>query len=167
MNNIIGIGLPRTGTASLSQALIRLGKSSQHYCILNDSHKMSAASNPDTALSSAFVDNSYYRIYKSVLFDDKFENTLFILTTRNLIDWQKSMSKFKVVDNIPNVNDYEKDIKRVFKQAGKEKQLLIINIFDDPNSFKLVADFIGIEHDNTTFPHVNKEKLELQQGDGI
>ena len=79
------------------------------------------------------------------------------------MDWGRSMSKFQLVDNMPNVNDYEKDIKKIFKQAGKENQLLIINIFEDPNSFKQVADFIGVEHSNITFPHINNKKLELQQ----
>ena len=169
MNNIIGIGLPRTGTASLSRALMLLGKRSRHYCILNDNPRT-----PSVKCNSVYVDNSFYRIYKSVLFDNEFQNSLFILTTRNLINWERSMSKFKLVDNMPNVSNYEKDIKKVFKKAGKENQLLIIDIFEDPISFKRVADFIGVEHSNITFPHINKEKsdtndvkcfhwLELQQ----
>ena len=158
MNNIIGIGLPRTGTASLSRALMLLGKKSRHYCILNDSPRP-----PSVKYNSVYVDNSFYQKYTSVLFDKEFQDTLFILTTRNLMDWGRSMSKFQLVDNIPNVNDYEKDIKKLFKQAGKEKQLLIIDIFEDPNSFKRLANFIGVEHDNITFPHINNQNLELQQ----
>lgn len=165
MNNIIGIGLPRTGTASLSRALMLLGKRSRHYCILNDRPTQPSRkwAYDEVTAKAVHVDNSFYRIYKSVLFDKEFQNTLFILTTRNLMDWGRSMSKFKLVDNIPTVNDYEKDIKKIFKQAGKENQLLIINIFEDPNSFKQVADFIGVEHSNITFPHINNKKLELQQ----
>ena len=143
MNNIIGIGLPRTGTASLSRALMLLGKKSRHYCILNDHPRA-----PSTSPPSVYVDNSFYKIYKAVLFDAAFQNTLFILTTRNLIDWERSISKFKIVNSIPDVSSYEKDIK---------------NIFEDPHSFKRVADFIGVEHSNIIFPHINKEKLELQQ----
>ena len=158
MNNIIGIGLPRTGTASLSRALMLLGKKSRHYCILNDHPRA-----PSTSPPSVYVDNSFYKIYKAVLFDAAFQNTLFILTTRNLIDWERSISKFKIVDSIPDVSSYEKDIKNVFEQNGQQDKLLTINIFEDPHSFKRVADFIGVEHSNIIFPHINKEKLELQQ----
>lgn len=156
MNKILGIGLPRTGTTSLSQALILLGIPNQHHCILYDK-KQKKHPTP----THSYVDNSFYQYYRTTLYNTRFTNNLFILTTRNKTDWENSILRFDIPNDMPNVDNYERHIKSLFKHIDKESHLLTINIFEDDNCFKKVAAFIGTDCDQDHFPHVNKEKLSL------
>ena len=158
MNNIYGIGLPRTGTASLNKALQMLGKESNHRCILHDNKQK-----PITVTDIYNVDNSFYQHFRTTLYNTRFKNSLFILTTRDRTDWETSISRFNGPEDIPNIEDYEYNIKQIFADLNKATQLLIINIFKDPNSFKKLATFLGVKHNNLEFPHTKKlSHLRLQ-----
>jgi len=165
MNKVYGIGLPRTGTASLAEALKKLaGKETRHHCVLHD--------NKDYRYDSedivAYVDNSFYGKYKKIIKEillNKYKDSLFILTTRNRNDWEKSMSKFtNTCKDLPDVETYERLIKAVFRCIGKEDNLLVINIFEDPKSVEKLCNFIGAEYQDVPFPHINKED-EIKLGD--
>jgi len=88
MNNkvkIFGIGLPRTGTTSLHNALKSLGIKSKHFPFkLYTSFDDKLLGDYDL-----FVDSPIQLIYK--LLDDKFPESKFILTTRSLDSWLESM----------------------------------------------------------------------------
>ena len=91
MNKIFGIGLPRTGTTSLSKALRALGYEGQNYCLLHDTR---------TSDRTTFfeVDNSFYRNFKDIFHGNK--NSKFILTTRDRDSWRKSISRFLENSNL-------------------------------------------------------------------
>jgi len=157
MNRVYGIGLPRTGTTSLAEALKRLsGKETKHHCVLHDNDHF-IYDNEDIV---AYIDNSFYGKYKKIIKEillNKHKDSLFILTTRNHDDWEKSMSRFTKSEDLPDVETYEKLIKAVFKCIGKEDKLLVINIFEDTKSIEKLCDFIGVEYQDVPFPHIKKE----------
>jgi len=157
MNRVYGIGLPRTGTASLAEALKKLGHTTRHFCVLHDTEEFQY-DNKDIV---AYIDNSFYKKYKTITKDillNKYKDSLFILTTRDLEDWRKSMSRFHSISkDLPNVNIYEQLIKATFRSIGKENHLLIINIFEDSKCVEKICNFIGVEHQNLEFPHIKKE----------
>lgn len=157
MNRIYGIGLPRTGTTSLAKALHKLGQTTRHFCVLHDSEYMKY----DSQDVAVFIDNSFYMKCKETIEDillTKYTNSLFILTTRDRSDWYSSISKFySIPKDLPDINIYTKLIKSIFKSLHKEKQLLIINIFDDSKCVEKICDFIQVPYQDLTFPHAKKE----------
>ena len=85
-SKIFGIGLPRTGTTSLSQALNRLDISCVHFPfeLYNEGVHSSLLRQ-----NSAFVDAPIPMFYKDL--DTKYPRSGFILTKRPLDDWMRSM----------------------------------------------------------------------------
>ena len=102
----------------------------------------------------AYVDNGFYINYEILL--RQYPDALFILTTRNLDDWTKSISQFQPRNDIPDVESYEKAVRELFQGEGKESQLLVLNIFEDNHSMHKLSEFIGVKSDHTTFPHVSR-----------
>ena len=149
MNKILGIGLPRTGTASLAEALNKMRHPTKHYCILHDN---TYETHPEDVV--AYVDNGFYINYEILL--RQYPDALFILTTRNLDDWTKSISQFQPRNDRPDVESYEKAVRELFQGEGKESQLLVLNIFEDNHSMHKLSEFIGVKSDHTTFPHVSR-----------
>lgn len=149
---IYGIGLPRTGTASLTKALKIMGKQTTHYCVLHDSidHE-----HFDTL---AKVDNSFYRIYPDLILEH--HHALFILTTRNKNSWEKSISRFSAKPpDLPDIEEYTKNVKDVFQSIDAENRLLVVNIFEDPHVFKKISMFLGVVHEEEKMPHIKRELI--------
>ena len=146
---IYGIGLPRTGTMSLTEALKKMGKQTTHYCVLHDSMDHEHF---DTL---AKVDNSFYRIYQDLILDNN--NALFILTTRNKDDWRKSIVRFSTKPpDLPDIEEYTKNVKNVFQSIDAQNRLLVVDIFEDPNVFKKISIFVGIVCEEEEMPHIKK-----------
>ena len=74
----------------------------------------------------------------------------------DLDDWTKSISQFPPRNDMPDVESYEKAVRELFQRAGKENQLLVLNIFEDSRSIHKLSEFIGVQSDYTTFPHVSR-----------
>ena len=159
MNKIFGIGLPRTGTTSLSKALRALGYEGQNYCFLHDTR---------TSDRTTFfeVDNSFYRNFKDIFHGNK--NSKFILTTRDRDSWRRSISRFLESSNLlnykkalPDITEYTEEVEKFFKNHGAEDQLLTFDVFDEScNSgckWKKLSDFLKIEvtRKDLPFPHAN------------
>ena len=162
MNKIYGIGLPRTGTASLAEVLKNLGHTARHFCVLHDTERLQYDSNEISVL----IDNSFYTKCKKMVEDilyHKHKDSLFILTTRNRTDWYHSISKFhSLPKDLPDICQYEKLVRSIFRSIGKEDNLLVINIFEDPKCVKKICRFINVELQDIEFPHVKKEhEIEL------
>jgi hypothetical protein len=84
-NKVFGIGLPRTGTTSLDIALNKLGITSLHF-------PFSLYENNDFSILNeytAFVDTPIPMLYQKL--DNLCPNSGFILTTRTVEGWLKSM----------------------------------------------------------------------------
>ena len=157
MNKVYGIGLPRTGTSSLAVALKNIGYTTRHFCVLHDSEHLAY----DDPYITVLIDNAFYlkckeTIKQILLTQDK--DSLFILTTRSSTDWYNSISKFyKVPNNLPDIDVYEKLIRSVFRSLNKEDNLLVINVFEDFKCLEKICDFIQVPHQDITFPHIKKE----------
>lgn len=74
---VFGIGLSKTGTASLAQALRILGYDAIHACTLSDIHNHKAAT--DTPVTARFQE-----------LDKLYPNSKFIMTIRDTREWLKS-----------------------------------------------------------------------------
>ena len=151
--SIFGIGLPRTGTYSLSLALEMINIETQHYCLLSSNKKCKKTIN-----GNASVDNSYYRNYKKLFKQN--ENSKFILTTRESKTWNESLILHNK-DNIklPDVNVYANEVIDFFKNANAIDRLLIINVFyeDNVEIMKKICKFLSIDYnEKLVFPNNKK-----------
>lgn len=147
---IFGVGLPRTGTASLATALQNAGIQVKHYCQIHDMHSYDDSDND----LSAIIDNSSYKKYYSIIKNNA--DSLFILTTRDAYDWLTSISRYAdKVDNIPNIKVYEKKIHSLIQELNLQKQLLVLNIFNN-NSCENLYNFLGYKYNGETFPHIKR-----------
>lgn len=147
---IYGIGLPRTGTASLAESLRKMGKKTTHCCVLHDDDKYNEGD------IEASVDNSFYRTYNDVALND--DSSLFILTTRKKEDWDKSISRFSTKPtDLPDIDVYEEEVRVAFKSIGSEDRLLVVNMFENEDTFKKISEFLGLEHQETKMPHAKRE----------
>ena len=140
--NIYGIGLPRTGTTSLSSFL-----ECDHYCCIT-----SKSSVPQG--QKIIVDNSLYSSYKKLPKD-----SLFILTTRDKEDWLDSLNGF---DNIPNdmpmIDEYLDDVTEYFSSINRSDNLLIINVFEENDIANKLSNFLKPYPTKTKFRHISNNK---------
>ena len=126
---IIGIGLPRTGTASLAKFLRNLGFSAKNFCVIhgkreNDLLKMRE--------KKFLIDNSAYRNYKQKLISSN-RKTKFILTTRDEKSWKQSIhnmkeKKFDIPKDLPDINMYHKEVTEFFKSNNLINRLIVIDL---------------------------------------
>lgn len=170
MNKVFGIGLSRTGTASLTYALRILGYRIIHYpkpCIvpgLIDKMK-DVDGGTDTPIAVAYKD-----------LDEAFPDSKFILTTRSLESWLTSVRNYKHlkhalegdVEKIRlllyecNIFDEEKFKEAYFRHHREVKEyfvnrndLLIMNIIKGDGWEKLCG-FLDREIPEVLFPDRNK-----------
>lgn len=168
INKVFGIGLSRTGTMSLNDALEMLGYPSKHYptnLSIFDSDEYNAGTDITVAIK-----------YKDL--DKKYPNSKFILTERNLTDWIESMKKHyarypekienefllktrmdtwgtKIFDPEKLISKYlshNKEVKQYFK--NRPKDFLILRITDGERWEKL-CPFLNKDILNTSFPKRN------------
>ncbi|MEM8525746.1 MAG: sulfotransferase family protein [Bacteroidota bacterium] len=174
---IFCIGLSRTGTSSLTDALDILGFNAFHFPhILH-------------ALGQIYIRRKFYQYdalsdtpvtlnYKKL--DRKFPNSKFILTTREKENWLKSCSNYpafqKTVNPSPKkkvrvlrkklygsiyfdkatfskaYDDHHQEVKSYFK--GREKNLLILDITKG-ETWEQLCPFLDVPIPDTDFPKVN------------
>lgn len=173
-NKVFGIGLSKTATASLTQAMRILGYKSKHYLL-----------NPDVDIieHEFLIDMPIQTRYQE--YDKKYPGSKFILTVRDKESWLRScMNHFRSPVRNKNslsykyrieqtgINGYNEDIfsrtydqhieniKEYFKQ--REGDLLILDICGGEGWDKLCA-FLGKEIPKQPFPkiHVSKNKSSI------
>ena len=168
-NLVYGIGLPRTGTTSLSKALEILQFSGESYCMLYQDRVQANCLEYDSDKKYR-VDNSLFKEYKQIA--NKEQKSKFILTTRDRKTWINSVKKFKAtVQDMPDIIEYENEVIEFFKNIGRSKDLLIFNIFKGDSwdeLCKFVNEKLPIEH----FPRETRnnkmsEKIIILGGDGF
>ena len=163
MKNIFGIGLPRTGTSSLAEALRTLGYSGENYCILQNKREKDTLVPYDTF--SFKVDNSFFNIYKELFYGSL--DSKFILTTREADTWKKSIDNFLSVTNInnlPHISTYTQEVLKFFSDRGALHNLLVVDLFDNTCDsmckWKNLYEFLEIDSQISiikmlkTYPHV-------------
>jgi len=163
---VFGVGLSKTGTASLHEALIILGYSSVHYPM-----DLSVLDNVD-----AGTDITVATEYK--LLDQKYPNSKFVLTTRNWWKWilslRKHFQRFSVETREQAVLDirkrtygtiYYEPIKmliRYFKHnkevrnyfSGRQNDILVMDITSG-DGWKKLCSFLGKKVPDVPFPRTN------------
>jgi hypothetical protein len=132
INKVFGIGLSRTGTHSLNTALEILGFKSIHY------------PKPDSVLElmdvyDAGTDITITVIYKKL--DKLFPNSKFILTTRELDDWLKSVEWYFSKERVKKKAD---GTELLTEEQMKLRETLYGNKFYDEEKYR--REFI--KHDN-------------------
>ena len=148
MQKIFGIGMPRTGTASLNEALKRLGYFSKHF---PGSLEEIADYDAATGLSVCYWHKKLYKMYPG---------SKLILTVRYPADWVGSMQK---------IMDAEIDL----KYTSKHKNIFEEAIFDFFGTIKFDrAEFLlGYKNHITTMMKIyggrsNFLVLDICAGDG-
>jgi hypothetical protein len=126
-NGIFGIGLPRTGTTSLAKALRTLGYKGENYCVLRKE------GTKDGDAKAFKIDNGFFKIYKELFWECP--NSKFILTTRDVGSWKKSINKFSTITDqdigLPHISTYVQDVLKFFSNRGALRNLLVVDLFDN------------------------------------
>lgn len=172
---IFCIGLNKTGTKSLSDALNYLNINTIHDTFKTKKQLKYEKENKLKLLSTlnefqGFSDYPINKIYKEL--DKEYPNSKFILTIRNLKPWLKSRENH-IKKNLKNPNykgnwtkidikkwikiwsNHKKEVKEYFKD--RPNNLLIINICNGDGWEKL-CHFLNKPIPNKPFPHKNKSQ---------
>ena len=142
---IYGIGLPRTGSSTLAEALRLLGYKGTNYCILYNDLKQ------DTS-TQFIVNNSIFNRIESFYAEaNKVPNEdLFILTTRRDDRWYDSIIQYPEHTEIPLPSTYEGIVKELIPQD----KLLVVN-WEEGNGWSEICNFIGSNLPIFDFPCKN------------
>ena len=180
---VFGIGLQRTGTSSLRKALNILGINTQeihgswYFAKPDNNSELQFVPSPNANFFNGFADNPLPLFYKHL--DKMYPNGKFILTTRAVDLWLKSVSaffdrndwsKFLQGDKIQMCHlmlygDYTYD-RDSFMQAYKKHESDVRSYFknkqnfltlDINDSFKWnkLCSFLQVEIPSETYPYVN------------
>ncbi len=165
---ILGVGLSRTGTTSLTEALRLLGFSAKHY-----PRTLDAVEAHDAA-----TDTPVARDFK--VLDRRFPSSRFILTMRDEGPWLASCEKMwrrrqGLYDSDPFTTRVHRDLYggRTFDRArfadarerhhaavdahfqGRDGDLLVIDISRDPDPWTRICAFLDRPVPDAPFPHAN------------
>lgn len=182
---IFGIGLSKTGTTSLTEAIRILGYSASHWeypktILKYKSGQLFVNCNRLLINCHGYTDTPIARTYK--LLDSVFPNSKFILTIREEESWFNSYENFlgilaqkksvsEITDNLhyelygsihPNKSqnikafiEHRETVKEYFKD--RQDDLLIMNIMAGDGWEKL-CPFLGVPIPNQAFPRKNISK---------
>lgn len=179
-NYVFNIGFNKSGTTSLTEALIILNIHSLHYFVSNNNKttlekiiKRNIKNNNKifTSLDQefrGFSDFSGQKYYK--LLDSQYPNSKFILTTRPFLDWFNSYTKHKMkvepeeyktnllskethINAVKRYYDGSAEIKNFFK--NKPDQFLEMKICEG-EGWETLCPFLGVDIPNVPFPYLNK-----------
>ena len=178
---IFGIGLFKTGTSSLGDALSELGyKTSSDFIKLGISEDVFWDVNSSDGFKpyfsiikkylknyDAFSDSPWLYLYREL--DEWYPNSKFILTIRDpeklaisdIKMWKRMGRKPKSKDEyIERYNKHVKNVKEYFK--NRPNDLLILDV-SSPNVWKELCNFLDIKNiPNKLFPKSNTEKIHSE-----
>ena len=144
--HILGIGLPRTGTTSLTKFLRNLGFSGENFCVIHDNRENDLVKIKE---KSFLIDNSAYRNYKQKIINSNLE-TKFILTTRDKKSWKQSINRMKtkklnIPKDLPDINLYYIEVIEFFKSKELINRLLVIDL--NNINMEKIFNFLEIENE--------------------
>ena len=178
---VFGIGLSRTGTTSLTEALRLLGYRAVHcpLSIVAFNGNGLKLSTDIVAQFDAFTDSPVARMYREL--DQAFPGSKFVLTTRPLDKWMSSMRRmrpsFTALTLLPKVRQLALDLggtssfgderalangflnhtRNVREYFGDRlgKDLLILDV-SSTAAWERLCGFLGHETSHREFPHYNR-----------
>ena len=144
--HILGIGLPRTGTTSLTKFLRNLGFSGENFCVIHDNRENDLVKIKE---KSFLIDNSAYRNYKQKIINSNLK-TKFILTTRDKKSWKQSINRMKtkklnIPKDLPDINLYYIEVIEFFKSKELINRLLVIDL--NNINMEKIFNFLEIENE--------------------
>lgn len=179
MNKLFIIGLPRTGTTSVSAALLNCGLKVAHTALTKESFR----------LADAISDTPCFCDYRQL--DKLFPRSKFVYLDRDITSWAPSIrmlltkmqpyldkphhfnpvlkrcfsDTFELKNEIDNLSDthlsycYQKHQHQVFEYFSKRNDLLCINI-NHKSSLSDLNSFLEIPLPTTgEFPHLNSGRM--------
>lgn len=190
-NKIFGIGMPKTGTSSLHEALTILGFRSLHFA-----HDLTTIAELEGGIYKLSILNHYDAIMDTPIpaifaqLDSAWPGSKFILTVRDMESWLSSCQDafFNAPSEAPSPNNfryfyrsllygciaynperfawvYKSHMKLVmdhFSSPDKRKQLLVLDIAGGEGWEKL-CPFLGVPITNQIFPHANAKSASLNK----
>jgi hypothetical protein len=178
---VFGIGLSRTGTTSLTEALRTLGYRAVHCPLSLVAFNGSGLklNKRVVARYDAFTDTPVARVYKEL--DAEFPGSKFILTTRNIDAWLRSVRRmgpsFTLLKLLPKVRQLTLDFsgttsffdQRAMQEAfiahGRNvrayfgnrsgKDLLVLDV-SAKTAWEELCAFLGHQAPARPFPHYNR-----------
>lgn len=162
---IFGIGLSRTGTLSLTIALRRLGYHAIHTPV-SENQIEEAEALTDSPIACRFEE-----------LDERFPGSLFVQTMRDVESWLASCRvRFSRRPPGPLFRRIRRDLygtvmfdEAAFRAAyhrfnervesyfsARPRALLKLNIFDTPDPWHPLCEFLGKPHPDEPFPHKNR-----------
>ncbi len=161
------IGYNKTGTTSLGQALRLLGyrHSSFNKRVWRDFYDNGKTEKiiRYTAKFDSLDDLPWLLEDMIPVMDSTFPNSKFIYLERDEESWRNSFKNWreKRFDTVPDLDEATAKFRRhrdfvmnYFKDRSSE-HFIVLNIKDE-NGFKKLADFLGKQTDQSSFPHRNK-----------
>jgi hypothetical protein len=178
---VFGIGLSRTGTTSLTEALRVLGYRAVH-CPLSivafDGARLKLSTDIVEQFD-AFTDSPVARVYREL--DQAYPGSKFVLTIRPLDKWMGSMRRmrpsFTLLTLLPKVRQLARDLggtasfgdegalangflnhnRSVREYFGPRigKDLLVLDV-SATNAWERLCNFLGHEAAQRDFPHYNR-----------
>jgi len=174
---IFGIGLSKTGTTSLTQALEILGYKAIHNpsYLLNYQDDVLSLNYAEVSQYDVLTDIQIARFYKEL--DLKYPGSKFILTTREMKSWLRSCEnhfnrfrdtsdKARALDiamygtdlfdgeKLRNAYDrYYDDVMEYFQ--GRDSDLLILDVLE-ANKWQKICDFLDKPIPRAEYPMINK-----------
>ena len=146
MSKIWGIGLPRTGTTSLSEALTLLGFKTSHHCKLQNGDSYLSEILEESLDNEAIVNNHLYDFYQRVYALEAMDGKigLYVLTYR--------LDKY-VSDNL----NYMAETYSFFEERGSTDHLLLLDTkSNEKEKWRKLSGFLGMDTPTDSFPHLNK-----------
>ena len=175
-SKVFGIGLSRTGTTSLNNALDDLGIPSSHFPKFDYIDGTITIDSEALCNFQGFTDTPIAAAFEQL--DQQFVGSKFILTTRELESWLTSCEKFygdKLFDQEPfrslamelfGTIGFDRDLFTVRYQqhlskvedyfSNRPQDLLIIDICSNDNGWDELCHFLGKPIPTTDFPHANR-----------
>jgi hypothetical protein len=178
---VFGIGLSRTGTTSLTEALRILGYKAVHcpLSIVAFNGKGLKLSTDIVAQFDAFTDSPVACVYREL--DQAFPGSKFVLTTRPIDKWMESMRRmrpsFMLLSILPKVRQIARDLggtasfldedalakgfvnhnKNVREYFGERvgKDLLVLDV-SAADAWDKLCSFLGHKSHTRAFPHYNR-----------
>jgi len=157
---IIGLGLPRTGTSSLADALRILGYRGHSWCALHgegetdhDWDVLRLRGVRPSSLPTFYIDNSVWKELDILRIDREFK---YILTTRESASHAESMAKHTKTPScgkvivpaaLPNILEYHSRV----LQRIPEENLLVVD-WTTGDGWPELCEFLGQEIPDEEFP---------------
>jgi len=146
MTKIWGIGLPRTGTTSVAEALNLLGFKTSHHCKLQNGDSYLSDILEQSLYNDAVVNNHLYNFYQRIYALEAMDGEigLYVLTYR--------LDKY-VSDNL----NYMAEAYSFFEERGSTDHLLLLDTkANEKEKWRKLSGFLGMDTPTDSFPHLNK-----------